>query len=390
LTGDAGCGRTGWEPHWIDAAEPAGQFYGGIEYMLMWGKEGPVGTNLITSGSFADAHPGALGQPGTTVLFGTGSELDYGATSGVRFTVGYWLDRMGTFGIEGTGLIMERRTTGASYTEDIGGSNVLGNPFYNTFLNRQDFDAIAYPGLYPGTTAVSSSSQLTGGEVNLTFNLYRDQCWSLDGYGGFRYLSLAESLSISSTTSATLFAPAAYLNTPVFPPDSVSVLDRFETYNHFYGANFGGRFDYYYGKLYTEIGGQIAFGDTREVLNIAGFSSVNSGPINGVASSVGGLYAGNTNGGHFIQDTFTVVPELDLKVGYQINCHVKVNAGYTFLYMSDVIRPGQQIDPNINPFKVPTFVEFGAATGGTNSPAPQFSTSDYWIQGVTFGLELSW
>src|SRR5262245_9985124 len=46
------------------------------EYLLWWIKDGPFPVPLATTGSATDPTPGALGQPGTTVLFG-GSNVDF-------------------------------------------------------------------------------------------------------------------------------------------------------------------------------------------------------------------------------------------------------------------------------------------------------------------------
>jgi hypothetical protein len=389
LTMDATYDHPILTPHWPELNEPAGQCYGSLEYLLWWSKPGAVGTPLITTGSPFDTFPGSLGQPNTQVLFGPGNNFDYDAMSGIRFTVGYWFDRQGTVGIEGTGMIFERRETAASFSSNGSGAPLLSNPFINTVTARQDANDIAFPLAFAGVSGVQSTSQLVGGMANITFNMYRDQCWGLDGFAGFRYLGLAESVSVTDTTTSAPGGAVVYLGNLVPPPASTSMLDRFETFNHFYGGDFGGRYTYHHGSAYLEVTGNLGLGDVREVINVAGFSSLNVGPVNGVARTNGGLYAGPSNSGHYIQDTFAIVPEVDLKLGYQISCHVKANVGYTFLYWSDVARPGQQIDPNVNPNRVPTFIEFGNPGGG-NSPQRQFYTTDYYAQGVTFGLEFSW
>ena len=52
---------------------------------------------------------------------------------------------------------------------------------------------------------------------------------------------------------------------------------------------------------------------------------------------------------------------------------------------NDVVRPGNQIDRVVNPNIVPTDQDFGVA-GGPRRPAPLFNSSDFWAQGVNFGL----
>jgi hypothetical protein len=50
-----------------------------------------------------------------------------------------------------------------------------------------------------------------------------------------------------------------------------------------------------------------------------------------------------------------------------------------------VVRPGNQIDRNIN-LTQSQFLGNGALTGQA-SPGPALSRTDFWAQGITFGLE---
>src|SRR5439155_12510199 len=132
--------------------------------------------------------PGALGQPNTRVLLGAGNPFDYDATSGARFTLGYWFDRHGSVGLEGRGLILEQRSSRSRFSSNGSGSPLIGVPFFNTTLNREDWEDIAFPLLFVGAIDVASTSQLYGGEVNFVGNLLRDECWNVDVFGGVRYL----------------------------------------------------------------------------------------------------------------------------------------------------------------------------------------------------------
>jgi hypothetical protein len=81
------------------------------------------------------------------------------------------------------------------------------------------------------------------------------------------------------------------------------------------------------------------------------------------------------------------VPEAALNVGYQIRERTRLFVGYTFLYFSDVARPGNQIDRTINP----TQTNFANAVGfppPAGQPAPLFNLhqSDFWAQGINFGV----
>jgi hypothetical protein len=64
-----------------------------------------------------------------------------------------------------------------------------------------------------------------------------------------------------------------------------------------------------------------------------------------------------------------------------------VRVGYTFLYLSRVARPGDQIDPALNPNRVPIDNGFGTP-GGPDRPTLDFKSTGFWAQGVNIGVEL--
>jgi hypothetical protein len=55
---------------------------------------------------------------------------------------------------------------------------------------------------------------------------------------------------------------------------------------------------------------------------------------------------------------------------------VTATVGYTFLYISSVVRPSDQIDRSVN-----------IAPPNTR-PAFSFHATDFWTQGVNLGLEI--
>ncbi|MGG7379585.1 BBP7 family outer membrane beta-barrel protein, partial [Escherichia coli] len=61
---------------------------------------------------------------------------------------------------------------------------------------------------------------------------------------------------------------------------------------------------------------------------------------------VGGLLALPSNIGNFQRNRFGVVPQVGLKVGYNLTDNLRVYVGYDFLWWCNVVRPGDQIDTN--------------------------------------------
>src|SRR5262249_37874092 len=132
---------------------------------------------------------------------------------------------------------------------------------------------------------------------------------------------------------------------------------------------------------------KVALGPNQQSLDITGSTTVT--PPGGTAqTATGGFLAlAGTNIGRHSTNWFVIVPEVNIHLGYQISSHVLVYVGYDFLFINDVLRPGNAVNTNINITFVPTNAKFGEA-----SPLPQprvpFHEEDFWAQGVEFGLEL--
>ena len=60
---------------------------------------------------------------------------------------------------------------------------------------------------------------------------------------------------------------------------------------------------------------------------------------------------------------------------------MRVFVGYDFLYLSDVVRAGDQVNLAVNPNPL------RGVTGGPAQPVFIVRPSDFWAQGVNFGLE---
>ena len=71
---------------------------------------------------------------------------------------------------------------------------------------------------------------------------------------------------------------------------------------------------------------------------------------------------------------------------------LKAFVGYNFLYWSNVIRPGDQIDTVIDVNRVPRFVPPGVIVpdAGVQRPAVLFRETDFWAQGINFGVQYRW
>jgi hypothetical protein len=165
-------------------------------------------------------------------------------------------------------------------------------------------------------------------------------------------------------------------------PATAAFEDSFRTQNFFYGPQIGARGGLRFGKLSADLTAKIAMGVTSEFISINGARATNTGGA--ITTALGGLYAQPTNIGRRNNNEFAVVPEVTLQVGYNFTPNIKVFVGYTFLYISSVARPGDQVDPVINVSQI-TPPAFGPAR-----PAPIFREGDFWAQGLNFGVEFTY
>jgi hypothetical protein len=346
--------------------EPDNCLYVNAETLLWWIK-GTKPPPLVTVGGANDQFPGALGQPGTSVLFG-GRSIDQDLFSGGRFTLGLWCDKCHDLGIEGSFFYLSQQSTKFSATS--GGSPVLARPFFNAGTGLEDAELIAFPNLLAGTVNVALTTRLLGAEANLRTNLCKGCCYRVDLLTGFRFLGLDENLTINES-----------LQTLQVPGGGFVVSDRFNTRNRFYGGQVGLDTELRRGRWFLDLKGKVALGSNNEVVNISG-NTITTDPRTGTTALAGGLLALSTNSGHFTREMFVVAPEGTINIGYQITDNVRAYVGYNFLYLSNVVRPANQIDRSVNTSFLPP-----ATPSLPVRPAFVFKGTDFWAQGVNLGLE---
>ncbi len=347
-------------------APPAtGSFWVELDY-LAWTVKGDHLPPLVTTGP-----TGVLGAPGTAVLFGD-STVNDGWRSGGRLQAGYWFDQTRTRGVEASLFAIEDATTDFAAASNAAGSPVLARPFFDPVLNAQSALFVAAPGVAAGSITASETSRLFGAGA-----LYRQSLGSwagenVSGLIGYRYLHSSDKLNItSSATSLSI----------IFPPGTTfGVNDSFEASSDFHGLDLGlvGQFDR--GPWTFEWRAKVALGINFNDAQINGSSTTTVGGI--TTTSVGGLLALSSNIGNYSQTRFAVVPDLELKVGYQISPQWRLTAGYQVLYWTNVQRAGGLIDLTVNPALLP-----GGNSAGPQRPQALLDTSSMLAQGFSVGAK---
>ncbi len=377
------------------------RFWVSGEYLLWFTKGYSLPPLVSTSVNLNDDVPGALGQSGTVVLYGNG-HVSTDVSSGGRLRLGYWFSDEQNWGLDGSLFWLGQRST--NYIAASGGAPSLFRPYISNptpFLDQNgnlglgpaspNAQLVAIPpGVNPnfaggvaGAVGVSQTTRLWGSEANLRKKLFeacnaQDDChFRVDGIFGFRFVALDEMLQINE--SLTDLPPSIFDPTN---PVHILVQDQFTTKNRFYGSQLGLDSELSWGRFFLNTKLKVALGWNEESVYING-QTLNTFASGSTLTS-GGLLAQGSNIGRYSRNRFTVVPEAGFTVGYNLTDWWRLSVGYNFLYINKVVRPGQQIDTTVNPTQLPNG---GVAFSGPARPAFPFKETDYWAQGVTFGME---
>jgi hypothetical protein len=301
-----------------------------------------------------------------------GELVDAERRDGGRFTVGAWLNDEHCTAIEANFFFLNRAESIIA-TQSVG-SPLLARPFFNVQLQTGGVQTIAAPGVANGGIFVTTESDVDGAELVLRRRIGYCCNRRVDFLFGYRFAGLDEKLIIRD--ELTSIDPNS--NVPV--GTVVGGFDSFETFNQFHGGQLGLAMDFYRRRWTLGLVGKVALGNMREQVTIGGNTTVAVPGVDPVVSS-GGLLAQPSNIGGFSRDEFAVVPEAQLNVRYHLTRNMEFSVGYTFIYLSDVVRPADQIDLRVDPRQI-TDPDNAVAL-----PAFDFITSDFWIQGINFGLE---
>jgi hypothetical protein len=325
---------------------------------------------LVTTGP-ADTR-GILGLPGTQVLVGpdnfSSPEID-----GARFTLGTSLGPC--LSVEAT-YFFASEGGGAQLSSP--GTAVLSRPFFNVVTGLQDVAGVSLPGLVSGGVGVLQDSRIWGGEVNFRLKMKCNNHFTLHGIVGGRFIELDEGLTVNEDL-------AILPTVPIIGGLGALAQDQFGTRNRFYGGQIGAEAEWDYCRFFVNLRAKLALGVEEEDSTINGTThTINTTPPTTVNA---GFLALPTNIGSQSRTEFAVAPEVTLAVGWVLTDKLRASIGYNFLYISEVLRPGNQVDIGINPAQgLPG--SFG--TGGPAvppRPAFTFHGSDYWAQGLILGLE---
>jgi hypothetical protein len=353
---------------------------------LLWNISGQHTPPLVTGENAPIRAPDAAGTlPLSPILAGDNDMFD-SVRSGGRFAMGFWLPRRSCWGFDGSVFMLGRRSNSFQANSDSNGNPVLARPFFQPAFGGvaagEAAELVAFPGLLAGGVSIDSSTRLWGVDANLRRKLCCGPRWWLDGFVGYRHIDLSDTIDINE--SLTVIAPGQERR-------GFLVNDHFATRNSFNGIQAGFEGELKILRRWFIAGNiKLGVGNMHELLNIDGSTAF---LIPGQATQFGrgGLFALASNIGRHENNEFAFAPEVGLKIGFDINDHWRVYAGYNLLYLSRVARAGEQIDRVVN------FVGMAPEPGNLNPPvvsparpAVLFRQSDFWAQGGQFGVEYHW
>ena len=266
----------------------------------------------------------AVDGPNTVVLVGP-RKTDPPAGAGGRFVLGWSLGPA-----QRTGMEVSYLFTGTQASYDRSGSA----PF-ETF----------------------TSSRIQSWGITGVTNLYTGENATVNALAGYRYFMVNEGLRFEQST--------AFRGSDT--SDRTASADQFDAHNRFHGGELGLRTEFHRGPLSVQFDTKVALGRTVEVVRVSGQTVAVSSGLLGSSTQwfPSGLFGPTSPGSRTVQSNFAVLPKGGLKFGYQFGERARFSLGYSVVYLSDAVRPGDQVDGN---------------------PAP-FVRSDFWIQGVSLGME---
>jgi hypothetical protein len=351
----------------------------------------PAGTTTTTQSNFATASITSNGA------FANGLKTEFSSQNGGRFRLGFWADPEQTWGLEATGLLLERGTDHFSAVQGaapnqfvVPGGTANQSLIVGGVLTPVSSTQVFLPRASTASLVGSASNTLYGGEINARCVGLRFGCVDVGGLFGFRYLLYKDELGF--VNNVRLFLPPGFSDPAGagFTRDlDFTSADRIRMWNHFFGGQAGIDMDIKFGSFFIYARGQLALGDMHQVAQVDGLTQVNnrtpgtSPPSNTV---LGGLLSSPVDLGHHSRDRFSYIPEVNVKFGYQFTSWLRGYVGYDALVIGHAGRAGDSsttstVNSNVS-------VAGSSATVNVNQPTFRFRDTDVWAQGLTFGMEV--
>ena len=329
---------------------------------LLWWRDQRRFPALVTQGD-----PGTL--PSATVLFG--GSVDETAQPGGRLEVGLWLDDRRWYGLGGHFVaVSDARVRLAADSANLG---FLARPFLNVAVSPpvQDALVVGNTETTAGQLDLTTGSKMLASDFFVRWLLRRTARSRVDWLFGYQFARIDEDLEVSSATQTV---PDAL--------SSIAVSDVFRTTNQYHAGHIGLKGEYRFGYWGLELLARFGFGNMRQQVVISG--STTARDDTGTSTRASGLLAQGTNSGTYVQNEFAFMEDVGVKLVYYPFDRLKLSVGYSLMYWTSVLRPGNTID-----FGVDSRLLDNDPTNDSlaTRPAFVFNPEDFYVHGLTLGLE---
>jgi hypothetical protein len=286
--------------------------------------------------------------------------------TGFRLTAGYWLDKPFGTGIEAryTSLLHNDNTktyVGSPYS-------ALVRPFWDESTNQPALFQLSSPdGTLLGIARVRTSFDADTLEANYLRRgpaMFAEEFhWIL----GVRYWQMDENMTVEAGSEAGGMQVGTY--------------DSFTTRNRFLGPQFGGQMNWTRGGFTIDLAFKLAVGAMMEEADIHGTATaILPGGLR--VDRPGGFLALASNSGNHSRTKLAFIRDTTFSVGYCVTENISLRLGYDLLWVSNVVRPGEQASLNINPALLP----FSPAPTAPLRPGFRFNEETFWMHGFSIGL----
>lgn len=345
----------------------------------------PMNTPALVTTSPAgtpQAQAGVLGNPTTTTLFG--GEINDQFRSGFRVQGGWYVDPSRYWGIGGD--YYQLFNGGDTFAASTADNAILARPFYDIVAGRERANLVSFPAVADGDLAIDTETKLRsfglhiqadalnapGAQSQIASDCAREP--RLDWILGYRNVRLEDRIAFTENIVSLLPAPNN---------GTLNLNESFKTENTFQGIEIGAIREVPFGRFWFETVTKVALGTNAQKVIINGSTVLTEAGV--PATYPGGLLTQRSNIGTFERDQFCLVPELGATLGFHVTPRFSVNVGYSFVYISNVVRAGDQIDRDLNPGLIP--IEVNPLTGPLR-PQFLFRQGDFFAHGVTAGADL--
>jgi hypothetical protein len=427
----------------FDLANPAGGTEGSAprwwltaEYLMWFPKSVQAPAPLITIS--APSNQGIIGSSSTIIFDGNESQ-NFGMLSGFRVSGGLWFDADARSGLDASGFGLESRSVQKVVQTTDAAAPVIARPFTSDQNQSRGSYLVASPTFGIGYAGDSTSTNAFGFDTHYLMNLYRSNSESGRGYAltalaGLRFFELSDETQLVSYTrlfpGSTIFFNNQQITAPLGLPTSefltrnfifasqtttttsniqLNVLDQFRTRNTFYGGDLGLYQQFNMGRWSLGLATKVALGGLRQTTDIIGYTNLQFNTNSSIQTVInrrgvnvfnqttqttsiqnnlvgGGIYAQAGNIGTYERNQFAILPEATFRVAYSFTPSITGFFSYNVIYIDRVVRSPSLITGFVNPTRQPTSSQFG------NPSLPRafdpFPTTDYWLQGVTFGFNV--